>query len=134
MFTCSCAIQNIHPNTCIYMTLYDCARRASIQRIPLPIVSVSDKRVHLVKSINCGYGYKISIRLRNNNFLLFAKIDSKSLVECSLKAKLSYHYYILRYAIESSSRKYAILLYRVRRNLRVYGRSIRRAGDFSFLL
>ena len=87
-------------------------------------VSVSDKRVHLVKSINCGYGDKIPIRLRNNIFLFFAKIDSESLVERSLKAKLSYDYYILRYATESSSRKYTILLYRVRRDLRAYERSI----------
>ena len=87
-----------------------------------------------MKSINCGYVDKIPIRLRDNNFLFFAKIDSESLVECSLKAKLSYDNYILRYATESSSRKYAILLYRVRRNLRAYERSIRSAGDFSFLL
>ena len=87
-----------------------------------------------MKSINCGYGDKIPIRLRNNNFLFFAKIDSESLVECSLKAKLSYDYYILSYATESSSRKYAILLYRVRRNLRTYERSIPSSGNFSFLL
>ena len=87
-----------------------------------------------MKSINCGYGDKIPIRLRNNNFLFFAKIDSESLVECSLKAELSYDHYILRYATEFSSRKYAILLHRVWRNLRAYERSIRSAGDFSFLL
>ena len=87
-----------------------------------------------MKSINCGYDDKIPIRLRNNNFLFFVKIDSESLVECSLKAKLSYDYYILSYATESSSLKYAILLYKVQRNLRAYERSIRSAGDFSFLL
>ena len=36
-------------------------------------VSVSDKRVHLVKSINCGYGDKIRIRFRNNIFLFFCE-------------------------------------------------------------
>ena len=35
------------------------------------IVSDSDKRVHLVKSIHCGYGDTIPFRLRNLIFFVF---------------------------------------------------------------
>ena len=54
----------------------------------LTFVSISDKRVPLVRSIHCGYGDKFPSGFEISNFCFFVGINSESLVVCSLKVKM----------------------------------------------